>query len=132
MLAPINPGEWAAHNLGVDFHAVHAVFAVHDPDGELVGAAILHNRTKYNVELTYYGPGTMTMGILREIARSALEAGMLRITVQCHASRKRMARNLSRIGLKFEGRRRDYYGPGKDGLMYAVNSSLLLKLARRA
>lgn len=131
MLDQINPGEWAAHHLGVDFYGVHAVFSVNDPEGQIVGAAVLHNRTKYSVDLSYYGPGTMTMGLLRAVAASALDAGFLRVTVQCPASRKRLKRFYSRMGLKFEGKRSDYYGPGKDGVVYAALAPLLLKLASR-
>lgn len=126
----INPGEWAAHNLGCDFVGVHAVFSVHNQNQELVGAAVLHDRSKYNVELSYYGPGTITMGLLKAIAVSALDAGFLRISVKVRT--KRMARHMTRIGLKYEGRQADMYGPGKDALLYCVSAPLLLKLARRA
>ncbi len=127
----IDPGAWAAHNLGVDFYGVHAVFAVRNEAGDLVGCAVLHDRTKYDVELSYYGPRTVTLGLLKAVSISALEAGMIRITNKCSARDKRMARHYTKLGLQYEGRMKDHRGPGHDTLIYAARAPLLLKFARR-
>lgn len=127
----LDPGAWCAHNLGVDFYGVHAVFAVKNAGGDLVGCAVMHDRTRYDVQLSYYGPNTVTIGLLKACAVSALEAGMLRVTCHCSSRNKRLARHFTRIGLAYEGRLKDALGPGHDQLVYAARAPLLLKLARR-
>jgi len=126
----LDVGHWAAHNLGTDFYGVHAVIAVHRA-GQVVGAAILHDRTKYDMELSYYGPGSMNMATLRDIATTALDAGMLRLTIRIPETRRKMARFLTRIGCRFEGKIIDYYGPAKDAVLYAATYPLMTRLARR-
>jgi hypothetical protein len=128
----IDPGAWCAHNLGVDFYGVHAVLAVRDADGDLVGCAVLHSRTKYDCELSYFGPRTMTLGMFKAIAISALNSGMIRVTVALSSKDKPMARHMTRIGLQYEGRLKDHRGPGHDTVLYAVRAPLLLKFARRS
>jgi hypothetical protein len=127
----IHPGAWAAHNLGVDFYGVHAVLAVKNPRGELVGCAVLHDRTKYDCQMSYYGPGTMNLRLLKAVSQSALESGMLRLTVHLSSRDKRMARHMTGIGLKYEGRMKDHRGPNHDTMIYGAPASVLLKFARR-
>lgn len=121
---------WCAGKLGVDFYGVHQAFGMTGPDGNLVAAAVLHNRTKYAMELSYYGPGTMRAGMYREFAKSALDAGMLTLTMTVRS--RKIARHLTRIGCKYVGAIPDMYGAGKDALIYAATAPLLLKLSRRA
>src|SRR5262245_55377566 len=112
---------WVAGRLGVDLYGVHQAFGSLGPTGDLIAGAVLHGRTKYFMELSYYGPGTLRAGMYRELAQAALDAGMLTVTMTVRS--KKLARHLSRIGCRFVGAVPDLHGAGKDGLIYAATAS---------
>src|SRR5580765_326885 len=70
-----------------------------DPTGHLVGAILLHNYNGVNVELGYYGPKTVSLGIVRAIARIVLiEFNAARCTMLVSKKRKRLINSLQKIG----------------------------------
>lgn len=77
----------------------------------VVGAILLQNFNGTNVELSYYGPNTLSVGIVRAIARIIIgEFNASRLTVVTSKKNKRLLRSIQRFGFKFEGIQRCYYG----------------------
>jgi len=82
-----------------------------DEKGMLIGAIIYHNWNGPNVELSYYGESTMTVGIVRAIARFTLQAfDPARLTVITSKRRKHFMRGLQKLGFRLEGIQRCFYG----------------------
>jgi RimJ/RimL family protein N-acetyltransferase len=80
-------------------------------DKIVIGAILLQNFNGANVELSYYGPRTLSVGIARAIARLVMgEFSASRVTVVTSKRNRRLMQSLSRFGFKLEGIQRCYYG----------------------
>lgn len=80
-------------------------------NGVLKGAVLFHCYNGSNVELSYYGNGTMTAGIVRCLARFILTAfNPSRLTVLTSKRNKRYIRSFQKLGFRLEGIQRCYYG----------------------
>lgn len=87
------------------------VFGLLDTEKKLVGAILFHNFNGVNLELSYYGAKTLTVGIVRSLARLAMaEFKPARCTFVVSKRNKRLIRSLDRFGCKLEGVQRRYYG----------------------
>ena len=92
------------------FH-YNRVYGLLDTDKKLVGAVLFHNCNGANMELSYYGPKTMSVGIFRTLAKLAIaEFNPSRCTVIVSKRNKRLMASLHRCGWKLEGVQRRYYG----------------------
>lgn len=106
--------------------------------GNVVGALVFQNFNGSNVDFSYYGPHTATLGIMRNAALYALsEFNPTRVTVMTAKTNKSIVRFLSRVGAKFEGVMHGYYGPAgpaSKAVRFMLDRSLIEKLAcpRRA
>lgn len=77
----------------------------------LKGAILLHNFNGTNLELSYYGPRSLTPGIARAIAKAVVaEFNAARVTVVTSKKNKRLMRAILKFGFKLEGAQRRYYG----------------------
>lgn len=82
-----------------------------DPNGMLVGAVFYHSWNGSNVEIAYYGEGTMTLGVYRSLARYAiLQFNASRLSAVTSKKNKQLIKGLMKTGFKFEGVSRCYYG----------------------
>lgn len=82
-----------------------------DEKGKLVGGILFQNFNGANIELSYYGPRTLSAGICRIIARIALsEFKVARLTVITSRRNKRLIRGLIKLGFRLEGMQRCFYG----------------------
>lgn len=80
-------------------------------DNSLVGTVLFHYWNGSNVEISYYGKGTMTAGIIRYLAKFAIKSfNPARLTVMTSKRNRRFIRSLQRLGFKLEGAQRRYYG----------------------
>lgn len=80
-------------------------------DGQLQGSIILHGYNGSNLELSYYGKGTMTAGVVRTIARYIIFTfNPSRLTVMTSKRNKRYIRSFQRLGFRLEGTQHRYYG----------------------
>ncbi len=104
---------WAfqAHNkLPIPFQRALGILE----NGQLVGAAIFSSYNHVNADLSYYGKGSITPGIVKALARIALyELHLARCTVIVP---KRPAHLLKKLGgglfgFRYEGVQRRFYGP---------------------
>ena len=90
---------------------VNRAYGLVETDGTLVGAALLQNYNGVNIELSYYGPWTLSLGLVREIIRLGVtEFNVGRATVLTSKKNKRLIKSLLRFGWRFEGVQRCFYG----------------------
>lgn len=134
---------------GADQHVALALFERHnfpnfsydraigilDERQKLVGVCLLQNWNGSNIEFSYYGAGTLTVGIARALARYILtEFNVSRITVMISKKRKRYIKTVMRFGFRFEGSHRLYYGKIDNARNTAVRMVMfreqVVKLAR--
>ncbi len=82
-------------------------------NNQIVGAALFHGYNSMNAELSYYGRGSVTVGIVRALARIALyELRLARCTVIVPKRPSYLLKKLpAKFGFRYEGVQRRYYGP---------------------
>lgn len=102
------------------------------PNKGLVAACLFHAHSGPDVELSYYGPGTLTLPIVKGIAKIAVEyLGVSRITARTTKSNKTITRGIKKIGFEYEGIRKCGYGD-RDAVMYGLYGKNLARLAGKA
>lgn len=100
-----------ATNWAYDAKKYENAIAIIGADGKFAGAVLFHNWNGYNVELSYFGKGTMSAGIVRCLARFILVTfSPSRLTVVTSKRNKRLLRSFQRLGFKLEGLQHCYYG----------------------
>jgi hypothetical protein len=81
-------------------------------NGNLVGAVLFSSYNSMNAELSYYGKSTLSVGIVRVIARFALyELRLARCTVIVPKRPSFLLKKLSKFKFRYEGVQRRQYGP---------------------
>lgn len=122
--------EWTLAMFGVrNFNSDMAFGIMEGP--QIVGSVFFHAYNGYDIELSYFGPQTLTLGILRSICRIALDHfGVSRITVRTPKTNKQMTRGIHKLGWIFEGVRHNGYGD-IDAVMYGLYGRNLARLAGR-
>ncbi len=79
--------------------------------GMLIGAIAFQYWNGANVELGYCGKGTLSLGIVRCLARFAVFTfNPSRVTVVTSKRNRQLIKSLQKLGFKFEGVSRCYYG----------------------
>lgn len=102
---------WAYATFNIFALPINRALGVVDETGTLKGAILFQNFNGINIELSYYGPNTLTPGIARAIARIVVtEFNAARLTVVTSKKNKRLIRALSKIGFSIEGQQRCFYG----------------------
>lgn len=82
-----------------------------NPSGGLVGAVLFQDWNGSNIEISYYGPKTMTAGIVRCLARYALTTfDPSRLTAITSKRNRQFMRALQKLGFRLEGIQRCFYG----------------------
>lgn len=102
---------WAfeKHNR-VPIHVDRAIGIVED--GVLIGAALFHCYNTVDACFAYYGKRSLSLGIIKVLARIALyELKLSRCTVIVPKRPAFLLRKLPRFGFRFEGIQRRFYGP---------------------
>lgn len=103
--------KWTYRTFNIYPQPVNKAFGILDKNKKLVGGILFQNFNGVNVELSYYGPKTITCGIIRIIARTAIEYfNASRLTVVTSRRNRRLIRGLIKIGFKIEGMQRCFYG----------------------
>lgn len=103
--------KWAYTEYNLHEMPVDRAVGIIDGRGYLVGAALFHNFNGANVELSYYGPNTLTSNIARALARIAVGIfNVARLTVVTSKRNKRLIRGLLKLGFRLEGTQRCFYG----------------------
>ena len=95
----------------------------------LVGSVMWHGWRGHDIEISYYGPKTMTLGIARACAKMAMDYwGVSRVTARTSRKNKMMTRGIKKIGFEYEGICHKGYGD-EDAVMYGLYGKNLARLA---
>jgi RimJ/RimL family protein N-acetyltransferase len=102
---------WTFSTFNLTPMLVNKAIGIVNDKGQIIGAALFQDFNGYNVELGYYGPKTVSLGISRALARMALCIfNVSRVTVVTSKKNKKLMRGLLKFGFKLEGAQRCYYG----------------------
>jgi len=104
-----------------------------DDAGTLVGGIMFSGYNGSDVEVHFYGPGTLTRRIVRLIFMlAAKHFNVNRVTIRTR--KDHMARGVQKLGAIYEGTCRRLYGPSDDdvhaGRQYAFLRETIDRLAR--
>lgn len=112
--------NWASEKLGGShFLGDTKSIGIVNKDGDLIGASILHNRTKFDVEMSIVG--VMSKELL--FATAHLAFGLAeRITIRVPRRKSRIMKAAVKYGFRLEGTIRRLYGPYKkdDGVIFGL------------
>ena len=101
-------------------------------DSELVGSVLWHAYNGDDIEISDYGPKTMTLGIARAMAKMAIDYwGVSRVSAKTARSNRKMTRGIKKIGFEWEGTKHCAYGD-EDAIMYGLWGKNLYRLAGRS
>ena len=126
--------DFASRQTGAPLRAWHHAVGIIDPSGLLVGAASWHDMNGSNVEICFYGPKCLRASLVHGLARFAfVSLGVTRVTARTPRKNKMIARHLPRLGFRFEGILRHYYGPtrGLDALIFGLLAEDAARLVGR-
>ena len=103
-------------------------------DNKIVGAALFSSYNTVNAEFSYYGKGSLTLGIIKALAKIALyELHLSRCTVIVPKRPSFLLKKLGKFGFRYEGVQRRYYGPTdhpkNTGCRFVIFSEDMNKLA---
>lgn len=115
--------DWCATKANTQFNSLLCAIGYLDDDGNLIGAAVFHDAGKYDVELSFYGHGTLTLDMCKAIAWVAfIKYRMERVSIHVSRSNKRLLTMLPKLGWTHEGIRRHFFGPYKrdDAIMFGM------------
>lgn len=115
--------EFISKGIGDHFSPPYVGIGFTRDERNLCGGALFNNWTGSNIDLSIYGPGSITryaMGTLCRYAFKQISAN--RITARTRRSNKTIQKLLPRFGFIFEGTQKRYYGPQRenDALLYAL------------
>ncbi len=115
--------QWAATKYAAGLPAYVMALGIVDDVGDLRGAATLHEFNGTNVELCYWGARTLTRGIAGQIAAICfLGLRVCRVTCRAPRANKVVVRHLPKLGFRYEGLLRHFYGPTKqqDAILFGM------------
>lgn len=102
---------WAFSKFGLHPTPINRGLGILNPEGKLLGAILLQSFNGTNIELSYYGPRTVSAGIVRSIAKIIIsEFNAARVTVVTSGKNRRLMRSLLKFKFRLEGSQRRYYG----------------------
>lgn len=111
---------FVAGQTGDQYCDVMRALGILSGEGRIVGGVLLTNYTGYGVEMTLAGKGCISRGAWQAIGDMAFgELSCQRISVTTRRSNKKVCRLAPRIGFKFEGIARRYYGR-EDGVVFSI------------
>lgn len=129
--------NWAFTTFNLFKTPVNRAIGIISPEGKLVGAILWQNFNGWNVELSYYGPRTWTLGILRTIMKiTAVYFNASRLTAVTSKRNKVLMRGMMKLGWKLEGVQCCYYGardiPSNTGVRFVMFRDRIDQIARLA
>lgn len=125
--------RWAQDKYAAGLAPWFAAVGVVDDAGQITGAATFHDFNGSNVELCYWGPRTLSRYVAGGIAAFCFKLLKVnRITCRTPRANKIVVRHLAKLGFRYEGLLRSYYGPtrAQDAIIFgliAADASRLLR-----
>lgn len=114
---------WAEKRFGYEIPNRFCSVGVIRADGSLCGAAVFHNFNRANVEISFYGPRAITLGVAVGLMQFVFERFKIsRVTAMTQRANRSVVKGLPKVGFKFEGVARRFYGDRKrlDGIMFGL------------
>lgn len=111
--------RWVGERMEGVFVLPHVAIGMLDRNGTLRGGFVLtvHNAT--TAELTLYSEDVVTNGMVRGFFRWCFGTlGVHRLQLRTERTNKKAKRAAPKMGFKFEGVAREFYGPGEDALLF--------------
>lgn len=124
--------EWAFVKFGIVPLSCNLAIGIVE-NNQMIGAAFFHAHNGPDVEISYYGPRTMTLDVVKGLAKIAVEhLGVSRVTARASSApdHKRIRKGFTKIGFEYEGTRKCGYGD-KDAVMFGLYGRKLARLAGR-
>ena len=98
-------------------------------DDKIIGSILWQAYRGSDIEISYYGPKTLSLGIARTCAKMAMDYwGVSRVTARTSRKNKMMTRGIKKIGFEYEGICHKGYGD-EDAVMYGLYGKNLARLA---
>lgn len=118
---------WTRNTFGIQPYKYEMAVGIVE-QGEIVGSVMWHAYRGHDIEISYYGPKTMTLGIARACAKVAMDHfGVSRVTARTSRSNKPMTKGVKKIGFEYEGI--IHVGPKQDEVLYGLYGRNLARLA---
>ncbi len=122
---------WTLNRFGARNVNSNMALAIFDQK-QIVGSVFFHAHNGPDIELSYFGPQTLTRGLWKEICRIALDHfGVSRITIRTPKNNKTVTRGIHKLGFVHEGVRHDGYGIGRHAVMFGLYGKKLQRGAGR-
>lgn len=117
--------EYVGKIVGKPFHmdALKTTIGVTDPAGRLIGGYVFTGYTGPSIELSLAGKGVVLRGSWLAVLSYVFEQlGCVRLQVHTRRDNARARKQATRLGFRYEGTLRNYYGTGAPGLVYSLTS----------
>lgn len=118
--------DWVSKKWGKSIPPWYFALGVLNSQGFLAGGITFHNYNGANIEICYYGPGTLSRTVIRGVADFCInKLKITRVTVSVPRKNKALIRGLTKIGFKVEGVLHHFYGPyhRDDAIVFGMLSS---------
>ena len=117
--------QWVETKWGTVGRAPDAAFGIIDGDGVLRGALMLHAENAWTAELAVYSESAITPKIARSFFKVAFgDLGLWRLQIRTQRDNKAIKKAAPKMGWKFEGVARGFYGPHGDALLFYMTPEL--------
>lgn len=111
--------DYVGFHCGLKFQPPYETLGV-ERDGELIIGAVFNSYTRNNIELTMAGePGGFSRAFLRRLGLYVFgELGCLRVSFT--TEQEHVVDLIHRLGGQTEGRKRNHFGQGRDGIVLGI------------
>jgi RimJ/RimL family protein N-acetyltransferase len=112
--------RWASNEFKLNPSHINSAIGV-VRNNRIVGAVMFQGYSGHNVELSYYGPMTLSLGVFKAVANYTLQRFTVdRLTVRTNRKNLKLIRSFRGLGFKFEGVQHRYYGAFGDAAMFVL------------
>lgn len=123
--------EWVARISGKPFHPPYEAIGVVNAQGTLTGGFVFTGFNGNGVELSLAGRGVTGRGAWRAVLAYVFDQlGCQRLQMHTRKSNKAVRTALPKLGIKFEGTARNFYGR-EHGLTYSLTTDDLAAFKAR-
>lgn len=120
--------EFVGRIVGKPFHlaSLQTTIGVVSPEGRLIGGYVFTSYTGPSIEMSLAGSGVALRStwaaVLSYVFDPPPQLGCVRLQVHTRRDNARARKQATRLGFRYEGTLRDYYGRGVNGLLYALTA----------
>ena len=123
---------WVGNKFGEAFIPPFLALGIIDKTGLLRGGLVIRPCNTSTCDLTVYSEGAITPGIWRKLWQVIfLDLNFARCVVQTHKKNKPLKQVIPKLGFKFEGVAKNFYGVGHDALQFSMTPDICRWLRAR-